>query len=105
MRPRLVGGCGSVPLSRLMAGVGATVVGPMVARYVRNQRDKLIELATPLPEVSKLRLRQHLGDDDLDRVRIVQADPLPIPNPPLYPLLRWLKLDLPEPALRRRLRS
>ena len=88
-----------MPLSRRIAGVGANVLGPMVARYVRNQRDKLIELATPLPEVSKLRLRQHFSDDDLDRVRIVQVDPLPIPNPPLYPFLRLLRLDMPEPRL------
>jgi hypothetical protein len=56
-------------------------------------------MATPLPEISKLRLRQNFDDGDLDRVRLVQVDPLPIPNPPLYPILRRLKVDLPEPAL------
>jgi hypothetical protein len=56
-------------------------------------------MATPLSEISKLRLRQHFGDADLDWARIVQADPLPIPDPPFYPLLRWLRLDIPEPSL------
>jgi hypothetical protein len=75
------------------------VLGPLVARYIAAQRDRLAQLGMPLPEVSKLRLRQHFSDEDLDRVRIVQADPLPIPNPPIYPLLRVLKLDAPEPRL------
>jgi hypothetical protein len=71
----------------------------MVARYIQTQRDRLIESATPLSAISKLRLRQHFSDNDLDQVHIVHVDPLPIPNPPFYPLLRWLKLDMPEPAL------
>jgi hypothetical protein len=77
----------------------AAAVGPLVARYIAAQRDRLALTAMPLSEVSKLRLRQHFSDADLERVRIVQADPLPIPDPPLYPLLRWLRLDLPEPSL------
>ena len=75
------------------------MIGPMVAWYIKSQRDRLAQLATPLSEVSKLRLRQHFTDFDLDRVRVVRADPLPIPNPPLYPLLRLLRLDLPGPSL------
>jgi hypothetical protein len=71
----------------------------VVARYIQTQRNRLVHSATPLPEETKLRLRQHFSDHDLDRVCIVQADPLPIPNPPFYPLLRLLQLDLPEPAL------
>jgi len=53
---------------------------------------------TPLSEISKLRLRQHFSDDELDRVRVVQADALPIPDPPFYPVLRRLGLDVPEPS-------
>jgi hypothetical protein len=77
----------------------AAVVGPLVAQYIRAQRDRLALTATPLSAVSKLRLRQHFSDADLERVRIVQADPLPIPDPPFYPLLRRLGLDVPEPSL------
>lgn len=61
----------------------ATVIGPLVAAYIKIQRDRLTQLATPLPEATKLRLRQYFTDFDLDRVRVVQADPLPIPDPPL----------------------
>jgi len=76
----------------------ATVIGPLVAAYIKIQRDRLTQLATPLPEATKLRLRQYFTDFDLDRVRVVQADPLPIPDPPLYAILRWLRLDIPGPS-------
>jgi hypothetical protein len=75
------------------------VVGPLVARYIEIQRDRLAPTAMPLPEISKLRLRQHFSDADLDRVRVVKVDPLPIPNPPFYPVLRQLRLDIPGPTL------
>jgi hypothetical protein len=77
----------------------ARVLGWLVARYVVSQRDRLTQSATPRPEISKLRLRQYFSDADLDRVRILQADPLPIPDPPLYPIFRWLRWDIPEPSL------
>jgi len=77
----------------------AAVIGPLVGRYIRAQRDRLALTATPLSEISKLRLRQHFSDDDLERVRVALANPLPIPDPPFYPLFRWLRLDIPEPSL------
>lgn len=87
----------SIP--RWAAETAGIAFGPLVARYITAQRDRLAPLAKPLSEVTKLRLRQHFSDHDLDRVRIVQVDPLPIPNPPIYPLLRLLNLDAPEPRL------
>ena len=84
----------------------APVGGPLVARYIRTirtQRDWLARIAMPLSEISKLRLRQHFSDAGLDRVRIVQADLLPIPDPPFYPVLRWLGLGAPEPCCWRKL--
>jgi hypothetical protein len=77
----------------------AAVLGPLVARYVEAQRDRLSLTATPLSQLSKLRLRQHFSDADLERVRVALADPLPIPDPPFYPLFRRLRLDIPEPSL------
>ena len=77
----------------------AAVIGPLVGRYIRAQRDRLALTATPLSEISKLRLRQHFSDDDLERVRVALANPLPITDPPFYPLFRWLPLDIPEPSL------
>ena len=77
----------------------AAVVGPFVAQYIMAQRDRFALNAMPLSEISKLRLRQHFSDDDLERVRVALANPLPIPDPPFYPLFRWLRLDIPEPSL------
>lgn len=54
-----MGRCEPVPLSQRIARVGAAVIGPVVARYIKAQRDRLAPLAMPLPEVSKLRLRRH----------------------------------------------
>ncbi len=88
-----------VALPQWAAESTARVIGPVVARYIEIQRDRLAMTAVPLSEISKLRLRQHFSDADLERVRIVQADPLPIPDPPFYPVLRRLRLDVPEPCL------
>jgi len=97
--PSILGGYGVGAFSQQAAECTAMVIGPLVAAYIKAQRDRLASLGMPLSEVAKLRLRQHFTDFDLDRVRVVRADPLPIPNPPLYPLLRRLRLDLPEPSL------
>ena len=69
--------------SQRAAEYAAMVIGPLVAAYIKIQRHRLAQLATPLPEATKLRLRQYFTYFDLDRVRVVQADPLPIPDPPL----------------------
>jgi hypothetical protein len=58
-----------------------------------------MEAATPLSASAKLQFRDYFSPSDLERVLVVQADPLPIPDPPFYPALRWLRLDLPEPSL------
>jgi hypothetical protein len=88
-----------MPLSRWAADCTASVLGRPVAQYIARQRDRLALSATPLPERSKLLLRPYFSDGDLDRVRVLRADPLPIPDPPFYPLLRRLRLDFPEPRL------
>ena len=94
----ILGRYGVDAFSQRMVEYAAIVIGPMVARYIEGQRDRLARVAMPLPEPTKLRLRQHFTDFDLDRVRVVQADPLPIPDPPLYAILRWLRLDIPGPS-------
>ena len=101
--PAPVAGWHSNALIGVDSRSGRGVIGPMVARYIQTQRDRLVAAASPLTEASKLRLRQHFSDEILDRVRIVQADPLPIPDPPLYPLLRLLNLDMLEPRLTERI--
>jgi hypothetical protein len=70
-----------------------------VARYITAQRDRLIRTATPLPERWKLSLRTCFDDIDLDRARLVEADPLPISVPPFYSVLKRLRMDFPDPSL------
>src|ERR1700722_3209690 len=86
-------------LSRFAPDCTASLLGRPVAHYIARQRDRLALSAMPLPERSKLRLRSYFSDGDLDRVRVLRADPLPITTPPFYPLLRRLRLDFPEPRL------
>jgi len=86
-------------LSEWLAGTTARAIGPGIAYYIETQRDRLAQTAVPLPEVSKLRLRQHFCDADLDRVRILQTDPLPIPDPPFHSVLRSMRMDVPQPSL------
>ena len=81
--PSFLGRYGVDAFSQRAAEYAVMVIGPLVAAYIKIQRHRLAQLATPLPEATKLRLRQYFTDFDLDRVRVVQADPLPIPDPPL----------------------
>jgi hypothetical protein len=86
-------------LSEWLAGTTARAIGPGIAYYIETQRDRLAQTAVPLPDVSKLRLRQYFSDANLDRVRILQTHPLPIPDPPFHSVLRWLRMDVPQPSL------
>jgi hypothetical protein len=86
-------------LSRWAANCTASVVGWPVAHYIQTQRNRLAPAATPLSIDFKLRLRNYFSDADLERVRIVEQDPLPIPDPPFYPVLWRLRLDFPRPSL------
>lgn len=85
--------------SFLAANLAAHALAWPVACYINTQRDRLADSATPLSNDLKLRLKPYFADADLARVRIVQADPLPIPDPPFYPTVRRLHLDFPRPSL------
>src|SRR5450755_4374863 len=85
--------------SRSLADCVAHGLAYPVASYIVAQRDRLSETAVPLSASTQLPLRDYFSTADLERIRIVRADPLPIPDPFFYPALRWFRLDLPEPSL------
>jgi len=88
-----------VTVSRFGSHAAACLLAPAVAYYIRSQRNRLESAATALPEHFQRKLRHHFSSIDLQRVRIVQRDPLPIPDPPLYSQLLRLGLDFPSPSL------
>jgi hypothetical protein len=63
------------------------------------QRDRLDGDGLPLPEGSKSELAAYFSALDLDRVRVVEADPLPISVPPFSGLIRVIGLDYPDLSL------
>lgn len=70
-----------------------------VARYIRRQRDCLDETGTPLDAFTKTELAKYFSAVDLERVRVVESDPLPIPVPPFAGLIRAIGLDYPDISL------
>ena len=70
-----------------------------VAAYIRRQRNRLNEQATPIPETAKLAMAPYFPIDLLNRVRILERDPLPIPNLPFTNLIRTIGLDYPNLSL------
>jgi hypothetical protein len=64
-----------------------------------SQRDCLKPAAAVLSSHVKDQLRHYFSHIDLDRVRVVHSDPLPIPDPPFYSQLLRLGLDFPRPAM------
>ncbi len=85
-------------LARLLSNSAALPLALPVAAYITRQRDRLGPLGCPVPEQMKWRLRHYFPATDLDRARIVERDPLPIPDPPLSRLVRTLGFDFLAPS-------
>ncbi len=74
------------------------VAGAAVAHYIEYERDRWHGLGKPLQESQKNRFSAYFGEEDLERVRIIENQRLPIPRPPEYRhLLRWTGWSLPDP--------
>ena len=84
--------------SCMASDLAACSLAPAVAYYIRTQRDDLKRIAHALPESSTKQLHQYFNSIDLGRVRVVQCDPLPIPDPPCAPLLRRLGFHFLGPS-------
>jgi hypothetical protein len=78
--------------------VSASVLAFPVHAYICRQRDRLESHATPLPDHDRKALSEYFTPQVLDTVRIVHADPLPIPNPPFASLIRRLGFDFLSPS-------
>ena len=72
---------------------------PVVARYICSHRDRLEGSAKELPDGCKDRFRPYFEEADLNRARIVIADPLPIAVPPFVTVARKLGLRFPKVRL------
>jgi hypothetical protein len=79
-----------------LAAAGMT---PFVARYICSHRDRLTNIADPLPNCWKKRLRPYFEDADLDRARIIIADPLHISAPPFVGMVGKLGFRFPDVTL------
>jgi hypothetical protein len=75
------------------------MVSRLVARYIRRQRDRLDETGSPLAVSAKAEMADYFSAADLERVRIAEGDPLPIPEPPFSGVIRALGLDYPDISL------
>ena len=52
-----------------------------------------------LPERDRIPVEKYFSTDVLDRVRILIAHPLPIPDPPFASVMRRFGFDFPSPSL------
>lgn len=86
-------------MNRFLAGVIATLAAPPVVLYIARERRRLGPRSRPLTPREKDALRRHFHPLQLDRTRIVDAEPLPVPEPPLAGSLRRLGLSFPRVAL------
>jgi hypothetical protein len=76
---------------------GANAAAWPVALYIRTQRDRLSSRGTPLSAPIKEQLSPYFASADLDRVRVVETDPLPIPRLPFRQAARRLGLEFLAP--------
>jgi hypothetical protein len=84
---------------RLLSSFAAAILSPPVARYILDHRDRLAPASLPLTDAAKSGVQGYFSEADLDRVRVVIADPLPIADPPLASFARRVGLDFPSVAL------
>lgn len=83
-------------LWRTVAPIAALALGPPVHLYIRVHRERLQPQAKPLTEQAKAALAAYFSTDLLNRVRVLVADPLPLPEPPFSSLARRLGFDFPS---------
>jgi hypothetical protein len=88
-----------VRLSKLAANSAATLLCALVSRYIIRQRDQLAPQSLALSETTKSRLSGYFSAIELERVRIVESDSMPIPEPPFATALRRFGIDFPSVAL------
>ena len=86
-------------LPRIVSGPVSSLLARPVAHYISAQRDDLEKTGTAISGHLRARLNDYFRPVDLDRVRIVERDPLPIPALPFSDTARRLGLDLPDVSL------
>jgi hypothetical protein len=78
---------------------GAVILSPVVDIYIRRQRSRLERSAKPLVTTDRTALGNYFSSEVLESVRLLVADPLPIPDPPLTNLVRRFGFEFPRPSL------
>jgi hypothetical protein len=76
----------------------STLLSLPVDRYITVHRNRLAGSARELSQVERSGLWGYFESSELDRVRVMVADPLPIGEPPLAGVVRSLGFDFPNIA-------
>ncbi len=79
--------------------VFAPIFAAPVHAYICRQRDRLRSQASILLERDRIPVERYFKPEVLDRVRILLAEPLPIPDPPFASVVRRFGFDYPRPSL------
>lgn len=77
----------------------APIFAAPVHAYICRQRDQLRSHASTLTENDRIPVERYFRPEVLDSVRILLADQLPIPEPPLASVMRRCGFDFPRPSL------
>ena len=83
---------------RTMSNPAATLLAWPVAWYIRHQRDRLSHRGIALSAESRAQFSLYFAATDLDRVRILETDRLPLPALPFRQAARRIGLDFLDPA-------
>lgn len=82
-----------------MLKLAVPIIAAPVRAYICCQRDRLQSQANILPKRDRIHVERYFKPDVLDCVRILLADPLPIPDPSFSSVMRWFGFDFPSPLL------
>lgn len=85
-------------LFRILTNLLTAPLAWPVAVYITRQRDQLSPLSRPLSAYERRFLQPYFAAADLERARVLEQNPLPIPDPPFAWFLRSLGLDFPTPS-------
>ena len=80
----------------MLASAAAAVLTPLVSSYIAKQRELLRPRGRALCPQSKAAIQIYFSDVDVDAVRTVTGDPLPVAEPPFAGMLRRLGFDFPS---------
>ena len=85
-------------MGNLFSSAAASLISAPVAYYIRSQRDALADSGFALTSSERQALGNYFGRHDLERVKVVEGDPLPLAAPFFNRAASLCGMDVPSPS-------